>query len=297
MNYTLHQLQIFVEVVRQGSVTKAAEAMHMTQPALSIQLKSFQQQFKAPLTEMSGRQLHITDFGYEIAHRAQNVINETEAIKFKTKAYEGLLTGRLRISSASTGKYVIPYFLSGFLNEHSGIDLVLDVTNKSRVIESLKANEIDFALVSTVPEGLEVEGEPLLENQLYLISNQPKAQYKKPYLLREAGSATRKAMDSFLGKKLGRKRIELTSNEAVKQAVMAGIGYSIVPIIGIKNELASKELYIIPTRGLPITTTWRLIWLKNKTLSPLAKAYLAYVRENKQAIIQENFGWYQQKEF
>ena len=104
MNYTLHQLQIFVEVVRQGSVTKAAEAMHMTQPALSIQLKSFQQQFKAPLTEMSGRQLFITDFGYEIAHLAQNVLNETEAIKFKTKAYEGLLTGRLRISSASTGK-------------------------------------------------------------------------------------------------------------------------------------------------------------------------------------------------
>ena len=292
MNYTLHQLQVFLEVVRQQSVTRAAEAMHMTQPALSIQLKNFQQQFDIPLVEVVSRQLYVTDFGRTIAELAENVLREADAIRYKTQEYGGLFTGKLTISSASTGKYVIPYFLSGFMQQHRGIDLVLDVTNKTRVIASLKNNEIDFALVSVVPEGMAVEEEPLLENRLYLVGNTTEFDTQQPFIFREEGSATRRAMDQYLDRGERRKRIELMSNEAIKQAVIAGLGYSIIPLIGIKNELATQELYIIPAPSLPIVTEWRLIWLKSKKLSPVAQAYLEYVRSHKERIVRDSFGWY-----
>ena len=291
MNYTLHQLQIFLEVVRQRSITRAAEAMHMTQPALSIQLKNFQQQFDIPLVEVVSRKLYVTDFGQSIAELAENVLREADAIRYKTKEYDGLFTGKLSISSASTGKYVIPYFLSGFMQQHQGIDLVLDVTNKTKVVASLKNNEIDFALVSVVPEDVAVEQEPLLENRLYLVGNTTTFDAERPFIFREEGSATRRAMDRYL-EPGQRKRMELMTNEAVKQAVVAGLGYSIIPLIGIKNELMTQELHIIPSPSLPIITTWQLIWLKSKKLSPVAQAYLAYVRTYKEQIINDRFGWY-----
>lgn len=292
MNYTLHQLRVFLEVVRQQSITRAARKMHMTQPALSIQLKNFQLQFDIPLTEVIGKKLYVTDFGHSIAELAENVLREADAIKYKTKEYNGLFTGQLKISSASTGKYVIPYFLSGFLREHVGVDLVLDVTNKTQVVSSLKKNEVDFAVVSVVPDTVNVKEEVLLENRLYLVGNTEHFDKDRPLIFREAGSATRLAMDRYLGAGKRRKRIELTSNEAIKQAVIAGLGYSIIPLIGIKNELANKELHIIPDKSLPIITTWRLVWLKNKKLSPVAEAYLTYVQTNENQIVHNNFRWY-----
>jgi DNA-binding transcriptional LysR family regulator len=292
MNYTLHQLQVFLEVVRQQSITRAARKMHMTQPALSIQLKNFQLQFDVPLTEVVGKKLYVTEFGQSIAELAENVLKEADAIKYKTKEYKGLYTGQLKISSASTGKYVIPYFLNGFLRDYTGVDLVLDVTNKTQVVSSLKNNEIDFAVVSVVPDGISVKEELLLENHLYLVGNTKHFDQDRPLIFREAGSATRLAMDRYLGKGKKRKRIELTSNEAIKQAVIAGLGYSIIPLIGIKNELAREELYIIPDKSLPVTTTWRLVWLKNKRLSPVAQAYLNFVQNNKSQIVQDSFRWY-----
>ena len=292
MNYTLHQLLIFLEVVKQQSVTKAAAAMYMTQPALSIQLKNFQNQFDIPLTEVIGKQLYVTDFGKSIAEIAENVIQEADAIKYKTKEYSDLLAGKLRISSASTGKYVIPYFLSGFQKRYPGIDIILDVSNKTTVVQNLKDNEVDFALVSVVPEGIDIEEELLLGNKIFKVSNKNISTKESPLIFREDGSATRMAMDQYYKKVKERKSIKLTSNEAVKQAVIAGLGNSLIPLIGIKNELNNGELHIIPSKGLPIVTSWRLIWLKKKKLSPIALTYLDFLRENKEDIIQQKFDWY-----
>ena len=292
MNFTFHQLKIFLEVIRHQNITKAAEEMHMTQPALSIQLKNFQKQFEIPLLEKTGKKFQLTDFGKSIAQIAQNILSEAEDLKYKTKEYEGLLTGKLRISSASTGKYVIPYYLSGFVHKYPGIDLTLDVSNKTTVINQLQNNEIDFALVSVLPEKLETNEEILLENKLYLIGNTKKVIKSRPLIYREQGSATRNAMSRYFRKSTKRKSIELTSNETVKQAVVAGLGYSIIPLIGMSNELKNKDIYIIPSNGLPILTYWRLIWLKNKKLSPVASAYLDFIRKEKDAIIKKHFGWY-----
>ena len=303
MHYTLHQLQIFLKISELQSITKASEELHLTQPAVSIQLKNFQDQFPIPLTEIVGRKLYVTDFGKEIALAAEKILNEVHAINYRTLAYQGELSGRLKISVVSTGKYVMPYFLSNFMNNNTGVDLIMDVTNKSRVIESLELNEVDFALVSVLPKKLKVHKIELMPNRLFYVgSTQLKfksAPTKKklfetiPLIYREQGSATRNAMETFISKNKFsvRKKMELTSNEAVKQAVVSGIGCSIMPLIGIKNELKNEDLQIIPVRGLPIKTTWNLIWLKTKKLSPAAIAYLDFLNSNKKRIIEEKFSW------
>lgn len=301
MNYTLHQLKVFLKIYQNKSITKTSEELHLSQPAVSIQLRNFQDQFSIPLTEQVGRKIFITDFGKEIAYIAEKILNDVESINYKTNAYKGLLTGRLKFSIASTGKYVMPFFLSGFTQKFKAVDLVIDVTNKTKVVESLEKNEIDFALVSVLPDKLAIESIDLLPNQLFLVGSVnssysiSKVKHLKdvPLILREPGSATRKAMEDFILQKkiISSKKIELTSNEAVKQAILAGLGFSIMPLIGIKNELKDKELEIIPVKGLPITTTWQLIWLRSKQLSPVAKAYLNYVEEHKKQISQEHFGW------
>jgi len=292
MNFTFHQLKIFLEVIRHQNITRAAEEMYMTQPALSIQLKNFQKQFDIPLIEKTGKKFKLTDFGKSVADIAANIVSEAEELKYKTKEYEGLLTGKLRISSASTGKYVIPYYLSGFVHAYPGIDLKLDVSNKTTVIGQLKNNEIDFALVSVLPEKLETDEEVLLENKLYLVGDTKKLVNSRPFIYREQGSATRNAMSKYFRNSTKRKSIELTSNETVKQAVVAGLGYSIIPLIGMSNELQNNDVYIIPSTGLPILTYWRLIWLKNKKLTPVASAYLDFIRNEKEDIIKKHFGWY-----
>ncbi|RXR32984.1 LysR family transcriptional regulator [Flavobacterium piscinae] len=303
MHYTLHQLIIFLKITETKSITKASEALHLTQPAVSIQLKKFQDQFDIPLTEVIGRQLYVTDFGKEIALAAQKIVYEIQAINYKTSSFKGQLSGRLKISVVSTGKYVIPYFITDFLKENSAVELELDVTNKLKVIESLQYNEVDFSLVSLLPENMDIEKIDLMENRLYFVGNKEYIFSEKmnnksiieniPIIYREKGSGTRQVMERFLeSNKLQLvKKMELTSNEAVKQAVIAGLGCSIMPLIGIKNELNNGDLHIIPIKGLPLKSTWSLIWLKQKNLSPVATAFTNYLLNNKTKIMAEKFSW------
>lgn len=303
MHYTLNQLKIFLKISERGSVTKAADELHLTQPAVSNQLKNFQDQFDIPLTELVGRKIYITDFGKEIAQSAERILNEVATIDFKTHAFKGQLTGRLKLSVVSTGKYVMPYFLSAFMSQNPGVELQMDVTNKERVIGSIEENAVDFSLVSILPSTLQLEKLDLLENKLYLVSNQSnkfkKIRYSEnlfndlPLIYREIGSATRKVMENFFEQHhvLAVKKMELTSNEAVKQAVLAGLGYSIMPLIGIRNELQTKELQIVPVNGLPIKTMWRLIWARGKNHSPVASAFLRYVQSEKDQIVRDHFSW------
>ncbi len=298
MNYTLHQLQIFLKIVETESITKAAEELHLTQPAVSIQLKNFQDQFDIPLTEIVGRKIYITDFGKEIAVSAENIIYQVNAINNKTLAFKGQMTGKLKLAVVSTGKYVMPYFLTEFINKNSGIQLNMDVTNKSKVIESLEKNEVDFALVSILPAAINIEKIDLLPNKLFLIGNEKTNNNIEdlPLIFREKGSGTRQAMEQFIQKKKLSvlKKMELSTNEAVKQAIIAGLGYSIMPIIGIKNELMNKQLFIIPVKGMPVKTTWSLIWLKGKKHSHVAEAYLNFLKKEKNQIVKDAFSWSEQ---
>ncbi len=301
MHYTLHQLQIFLVVTKTKSITKAAEELFLTQPAVSIQLKNFQDQFDIPLTEVVGRQLYVTDFGREIAKAAENILDEVNAINFKVQTFKGKLSGRLKISIVSTGKYVMPYFLTGFMKKNPDVELQMDVTNKQKVIESLENNEVDFSLVSVLPEKLQVDKVELVQNKLFLVGNKdtkfPNKMYDKsifdslPLIYREKGSGTRQTMEKFIEKNkiMARKKMELATNEAVKQAVIAGLGFSIMPIIGIKDELKNNQLQIIPVKNFPINSHWHLIWLKGKKMSPIAEAYLNYIKKEKATVIAKYF--------
>lgn len=302
MNYTLNQLQVFLKIAQTQSVTKAAEELHLTQPAVSIQLRNFQAQFDIPLTEVIGRKIYITDFGREIAQAAEQILEQVSAIQHKTLAYRGQLFGKLKISVVSTGKYVMPYFLTAFMKAHPGVELEMDVTNKTKVVRSLEENAVDFSLVSILPDHLALHHVDLLENKLYLVGN-PEASLvepldlkvlfeQSPLIFREKGSGTRQSMEKFIEtQQLNvQKKMELTSNEAVKQAVLAGLGYSIMPLIGIRNELQNGSMKIIPVNGLPIHTVWQLIWLKSKNLSPVANAFLKHLNEEKEHIIDAYFG-------
>jgi LysR family transcriptional regulator, low CO2-responsive transcriptional regulator len=303
MNYTLHQLRLFVKIVETKSITKTSEELHLSQPAVSIQLKNFQHQFDIQLTEIIGRQLFITEFGMEIAQIATKILEDVDEMQYKLLAYKGILSGKLKISVVSTGKYVMPYFLNDFLKQFQNVELMIDVTNKKKVLKSLENNEVDFALISVLPESLKVESEILLENKLFLMGNTALTTFNKmeektvfnqiPLIYREEGSGTRHVMESFFYKNgiNNKMKLQLASNEAVKQAILAGLGYSIMPLIGCKNELQNQQLRIVNVSGFPIKSDWRLIWLKDKMLSPVSKSYLKFIRENKADIIETNFSW------
>ncbi|MEK0414446.1 MAG: HTH-type transcriptional activator CmpR [Bacteroidota bacterium] len=295
MNYTLNQLRIFLKITQTLSITKSAEQLNLTQPAISIQLKNFQQQFDYPLIEIIQRRIHVTALGKEIALAAESIISEIDNINYRSQNFKNNLAGHLRISIVSTGNYIMPYFLSDFLKKNVNVDLTMDVTNKSKVIQSLLDNEIDFALVSILPDDIQVEKFNLIPNELYLVGNKevgPNIKIEEqfastPFIFREKGSGTRQAMEKFIAKNKikVKKKLELTSNEAVKHAIISGLGYSIMPLIGIRNEIQNGLLKIIPIKGLPLKTTWQLIWLKEKRLTPIAESYLKYLELEKKNII------------
>jgi DNA-binding transcriptional LysR family regulator len=304
MNYTLSQLNIFLKVVQHESITKAAAELLLTQPAVSIQLKNFQAHFDLPLTQVVNRKLYVTDFGKEVAETAERILIEANEINYKTAAFKGKIGGQLKISVVSTGKYVIPYFLSDFLNRHPDIELKLDVSNKRQVISDLESNAVDFSLVSIMPEKLNLERISLMKNRLYLVGNIDFANSNFesinelppdiPFIFREPGSATRIAMENFLNRQeiAFKKTLVLTSNEAIKQAVIAKLGVSIMPLIGIGNEILNKQLCIIPIKQLPLTSEWNLVWTKGKRMFPAAKAFIEFLEQEKDRIIAENFTWY-----
>lgn len=233
MHYTINQLRIFLAVTETGSVTKASEKLHLTQPAVSIQLRNFQNQFDYPLTEILGRKIYITDFGKEIAMAAQNILEQINTIENKAHAHKGQLFGKLKISIVSTGRCRMPYFLNSFIHANDKVELFLDVTNKFKVLESLSNNEVDFSLVSVLPENLNVEKIELMQNRMFVVTNTnvkyPNALYDKSifekldFIYREQGSGTRQIMEKFILKNNLpiKKKLELTSNEAVKQAIIA----------------------------------------------------------------------------
>ncbi len=301
MNYTLHQLLIFTKVCEYQSITKASEALFLTQPAVSIQLKKLQGQFDIPLTEVIGRQLYITDFGNEINKLAIKILDTATEMEVITDQHKGILTGNIKIASASTGKYVIPYFLTEFMQIYPQVNISIDVTNKRIVLDHMQKNLIDFAMISVIPENMALECVPLINNEIFLVGSShypdlpermtPKELKKHTLIFREEGSATKAQMQTFLNeKKINVSRsMQLTSNEAVKQAVRAGLGLSIMPLIGIQTEIKLKSLQIIPMNGLPIITQWNLTYSSGKKLSPACNALINYIEEHKERISEVHF--------
>lgn len=290
MKYTLHQLQIFVRLSRTFSVTRTAEELNMSQPAVSIQLKNFQSNFAIPLTEFVHKRIYLTEFGRTVAAKAEEVLRSTEGVNQCLAAYQGEITGPLRISTVSTGKYIAPYLLAPYIRQHPSVDISLNVSNKTQVLAELTTNEIDLALVSLKPE-MRLKEYVLMENEFVLVGSKPPVSAEPwspdrlgdiPILFREPGSATRQIMERYLQHHgvMVKRSLELTSNEAIKQSIMAGLGYSIMPKVSILAALEEGWLFIQPIKGLPIKNQWSFIWPEGKKLSPQAQAFLDNVHEH-----------------
>jgi DNA-binding transcriptional LysR family regulator len=300
MNVTFNQVKVFCMVADLESVTKAAEKLFLTQPAVSIQLRNFQDQFPIPLTEIRGRKLVLTAFGKEIRIRSARILEELKGISELTDAYMGIIAGDLNVSSVSTGKYIMPFILADFIQKFPGIKVSMDVDNRQKILRKLEENRTDIALVSVLPDHFEYESLELMKNKLYPVvrtdlvpKKSTKMLHSMPMIFREEGSATRKVMEKYL-KEQGiepHSSIELTSNEAVKQALIAGLGMSIMPLIGIKNELQNNTLSIVKMTNFPLETKWHLIYPKSKRKTPAMDAFFKHISEQKNDLIEKYFSW------
>ncbi|MDF2157551.1 LysR family transcriptional regulator [Algoriphagus sp. CAU 1675] len=302
MNISFNQLRVLQAVAKHKSYTKAAKELNMTQPAISIQIKNLQDQFEVPLIETLGKKIHITEFGFELVETAERIFSEMDLIEQKMLELKGLLAGKIRISAVSTGKYIIPYLVSDFMKINPHVEISLEVSNRYKVLAHLEENTTDLALVSLSPEDLDLQSISLAENRLFLVTSPQNAEeYQKyidnkefskiPFILREKGSGTRLLMEKFFKKKGidPTSKMELATNEAVKQAVMAGLGASILSEFSMTQEVKDGRISLLNFSGMPITADWKLIWMEQKKHSPAVKAFIRWLEENKEQVIKNHF--------
>ncbi len=292
MNLTLHQLHVFGTVARLKSMTEAARRLHLTQPAVSIQIKQLQESIDIPLIEIVGRKLYLTEAGEHLYELYKNVNYEMESFNAVISQLKGGLKGKLTITSASTAKYFLPYLLGEFQRRYPGVTVSLKVTNRNEVLHHLSQNKYDLAILTQVPNMKNIAAVPFLENPLVMGAppEHPLAGEKnisaekiknEQFIFREVGSGTRMMMTDYLEKNGIEVNpvMELGTNEAVKQAVMAGIGLSIISKLSIGNELYLNKISILDMRNFPISTNWHVIYKTEKKISPVTQNFVTFLRE------------------
>ena len=297
MHVTLRQLHVFQAVAQHLSFTRAADELHLSQPAVSMQVRQLEDSVGLPLFEKTGKQISLTEAGHELYHYSQNIRRELEEAEEVMESMKGLNRGHLKIAVASTINYYAPRLLAAFSKKYPGINLSLLVTNREALVQALKENEEDLVLMGQPPEEMELEWEPFMENPLVVIAapDHPLAGKKnismetlakETFVMREQGSGTRIAIEKLFDKSglTIRPGMEMTRNEAIKQAVRAGMGVSIVSTHTIELELETGRLAILDVKDFPLIRHWHLVYRKGKRLSPAARAFRDFVMENANTI-------------
>jgi DNA-binding transcriptional LysR family regulator len=290
MNLTLRQLKVFESVARLLSFTRAAEELFLSQPAVSIQVKQLEENIGLPLFEHIGKKVHLTEAGREVHHCARAVFQQLEEMKEALNAMKGVSAGRLDIAVASTVNYFAPRLLAAFSQRYPGVELTLEVTNRENLVRLLEANEKDIVLMGQPPEKLDLEAVPFMDNPLVVIAPpghpleqekaiSPQRLAEEVFVMREPGSGTRLAMERFFQEQgvTIRSGMEMTRNEAIKQAVRSGMGLGVVSTHTIDLELETGALRVLDVAGLPIPRKWFIVHRKNKRLSPSAQAFRSFV--------------------
>ena len=283
---SFRQLQLFLALAERGSVTEAARVCGVTQPTASMQLKDLADTVGLPLFDVIGRRVHLTEAGKKLAETARLMLGEWAGFAQEVDGMRGLTRGRLSVAVVSTAKYFMPRLLAGFCRKFPEIDIALEVLNRDGVVARLRDNRDDLAIMSKPPEDLETEEARFLSNPLVALAPLSDAdKYKMPItlnefsedrlILREKGSGTRLAIDAlFAGAGLKpRIRLELGSNEAIKQSVAGGMGVGVVSRHALNADPASEGLFLPEVEGFPIETSWRIVFMKGKRLSPIARAF------------------------
>jgi DNA-binding transcriptional LysR family regulator len=292
MNVTFRQLRVFESVARHLSYTRAAKELFLTQPAVSMQIKQLEENVGLPLFEQLGKKIFLTEAGRELYHYGREIAQQLEEASEVLEELKGVKRGRLTISVASTANAFATRLLAAFAKRYEGVSFSLDVTNRATLLQQLANNERDLVIMGRPPNGLDLVEESFMENPLVVIAapDHPLVGEKKiplvrlkqeTFVVREQGSGTWGAMERFFahhGIELNT-GMEMTSNEAIKQAVEAGLGLGIVSIHTLELELETRRLVVLDVESLPILRHWYLVHRLGKRLSPVAEMFRQYVFE------------------
>jgi Transcriptional regulator len=290
MRYSLRQMQIFQAVADSLSYTRAAEVLHLTQPAVFAQVRELQEQVGQPLIERLGKRLYLTEAGQAVLDSARAILAEVEAMEMRLADLRGLARGRLKLAVVSTAKYDLPAAIGAFSAAHPGIEVALTVGNRQELLARFAQNADDLYILGQPPEGLEAEAEIYAENPLVVIAPPAHPLAGRalnvadlalyPFLMREAGSGTRRAVEACFeaAGSAPRVRMELGANEAIKQGVIAGLGLSVLSRGTVALELRHGYLVELAVAGFPLMRHWYVAWPRAKRQSLAAEAFLALLR-------------------
>lgn len=290
MHISLRQLSVFAAVARQLSYTRAAEELHLSQPAVSMQVRQLEEEVGLPLFERIGKRIVLTEAGREVHQYSRLIERSLQDMEEVIASLKGVSCGQLQVAVASTVNYFAPRLMAVFQQRYPGISLRLDVTNRESLVQMLDGNTIDLVLMGVPPEDVEVESEAFLDNPLVVIAppEHPLASVpgipmerlaEETFVMREEGSGTRQAMERFFAERdLGiRHGMQMTRNEAVKQAVRSGLGLGVVSLHTIELELETGRLVILDVEDFPDHRQWYLVYRRGKRLSPAASAFRDFV--------------------
>jgi DNA-binding transcriptional LysR family regulator len=302
MNITFRQLRVFVEVAQQGSMARAAALLHLTPPAISMQIKEIEAQVGLALFERHGRQVSLSTAGeYFLVHAKRLLANLKDADDAMAR-FKRLEHGLLTIGIVSTAKYFVPQMLARFHEEHPGIDVRLRVVgNREQLVALMQAGEVDLSVMGRPPKEIATRAEVFAAHPLVFvcppghplldIGHPPvSALAGYPFIVREHGSGTRTAMEAFFAEHRFEPRItmEMSSNETIKQAVMAGMGLSFLSLHTIGLEVRSGLLHVLDVEGTPVMRMWNVVHLQSKLLSPAAEAFRYFIIERGEAHLMAN---------
>jgi DNA-binding transcriptional LysR family regulator len=299
----LPQLAVFEAVARLGSVTRAAEALHLAQPTVSTQIRKLADALELQLFEQVGRKIHLTAAGQVLLEGCEELFGTFSRLEDNLAALRGLKAGRLRLACSTTGKYFAPRLLAHFVERHPGIEVSLQIHNRQGMIERLARNEDDLYIFSNPPSDQDLVMQPIMDNPMVVFAraDHPLAQRRgidftevanEPFLMREAGSGTRMvAWEAFDRHGLEpRVRMELSANEAVRQGILAGLGISILSRYTLGLDTENPNLAVLDVTGFPIMRRWQLVYPVGKQISPAARAFMDLVRLESTSLIQDHLG-------
>lgn len=295
---TLRQLQVFEAIVRLGSFTRAAEELFLTQPTVSMQTKKLAESMGLPLFEHVGRNVKPTEAGRELYDSCRKIFETLANLEMKMADLKGIKRGRLRLGVITTAKYFAPEVLGEFCQQYPGIEVALKVTNRDRIIERINANEDDLYIMGQAPSGeSEVEAFSFAPNPLVMLArrdhplvgkrNIPLSRIaKEPIILREPGSGIRDTTLKLFNQAglQPQVRMELGSNEAIKHAIVGGLGLSVLSLHTLTLEGTDGPVAILDVKGFPIMRQWYLVYPRGKELSLVARAFLEFAIESEVAM-------------
>jgi DNA-binding transcriptional LysR family regulator len=302
---TLRQLQIFVVAARHLSYARAAEELHLTPPAISMQLKQLEDNVGLPLFERQGRGVALTGAGEMLVHHALRILGEIKDAEANLQGLLGAETGQLSVGLVSTAKYFMPRLLAKFAQDNPGVDIRFTVGNREALLQKLQDNTIDLAVMGRIPVEIDAHAEPLASHPYVLIAPAEHALREarrfdlqelrhETILLREEGSGSRRVAEEMFKNHLftPARTISLGSNETIKQAVMAGMGISLLSLHTLPLELKTGEISVLDVIGTPIERTWYVVHMNSKRLLPAGQKFRSFLLDHAAPGLEQEFGSY-----